>query len=72
MIIGVISGIIVLASDRVINHYMNFVTTWDISSLHNLLSSITDVIIIAVFTAAFLLWIIFYSIQFGISELKKK
>mgnify|MGYP001590649333 CR=1 FL=1 len=72
IVAGMISGVIVIALDRIINQWIQNRPTLDTSSLYNFFLSITGVIIISFLMASFLLFIIFYLIQKGVVEITRK
>lgn len=63
---GMISGVIVIVLDRIINQFVKNPVHLDTSSIYNMLLSITGIVIIALLTTSILLWTIFYLIQKGV------
>ena len=68
MVCGIISGVIVIALDKIITQWVNLTTkpSLDISSAYNLTLSLTGIFIAALFVGSFLLLIVFFLVHRGL------
>ena len=71
IVAGMISGVIVIALDRIITQWTKNPPTLDTNSFYTSLLSLIGIIIVALLMSSFLLWIVFYLVQKGIVEISK-
>ena len=70
--IGLISGVMVIVLDRVINLAVNNLPKLDTSSFYALFGSIIGILLIIIFLSTFLLFAILYLYHLGLSSFHKK
>lgn len=72
IITGMVSGVIVLALDRIFTKYTSNPPKLDFSSLYNFLISLIGIIIIAFFIGSFIFLLVFYIIHKGLKSTIRK
>ncbi len=72
IIVGIVSGIIVVAVDKIVTQLFNHPFTIDTSSIYNLMLSIVGILIFAFLIGSFILLIAFFLFYKGLSSSIKK
>lgn len=72
MVIGIVSGIVVISLDKIITSWLNSIQPLNFSSLYNFTLSLINIFVWAFFIASSLLLIVFYLLYKGLDVTMRK